>query len=177
MTYYDSRSTQAYHQVLEERYKGWTMKDKKQLQELADIFVKNAMRHQPSRTNPPHLGVPECGPGDPIFDIGREPVGGGISDASENLDKYLYGPRTLDDALAHARQCEITQQGDFSECVKRDVDDAHILRANEDLALLANEVLRLRSELSPLLSERIRKQQVQQEVRDFLDKNWARWSS
>lgn len=28
---------------------------------------------------------------DPIFDIGREPVACGIPDASENLDKYLYG--------------------------------------------------------------------------------------
>jgi hypothetical protein len=28
---------------------------------------------------------------DPIFDIGREPIACGISDASENLDKYLYG--------------------------------------------------------------------------------------
>lgn len=28
---------------------------------------------------------------DPIFDIGRNPVALGISDASENLDKYLYG--------------------------------------------------------------------------------------
>lgn len=28
---------------------------------------------------------------DPIFDIGTEPVTCGIPDASENLDKYLYG--------------------------------------------------------------------------------------
>ena len=28
---------------------------------------------------------------DPIFNIGRDPVSCGISDASENLDKYLYG--------------------------------------------------------------------------------------
>jgi hypothetical protein len=28
---------------------------------------------------------------DPIFNIGRGPVACGISDASENLDKYLYG--------------------------------------------------------------------------------------
>jgi hypothetical protein len=28
---------------------------------------------------------------DPIFDIGREPVTCGMPDASENLDKYLYG--------------------------------------------------------------------------------------
>jgi len=28
---------------------------------------------------------------DPIFNIGRNPVSCGISDASENLDKYLYG--------------------------------------------------------------------------------------
>ena len=28
---------------------------------------------------------------DPIFDIGKEPVTCGIPDASENLDKYLYG--------------------------------------------------------------------------------------
>ena len=28
---------------------------------------------------------------DPIFNIGRDPVACGISDASENLDKYLYG--------------------------------------------------------------------------------------
>lgn len=28
---------------------------------------------------------------DPIFDIGREPVACGIPDASEDLDKYLYG--------------------------------------------------------------------------------------
>ena len=28
---------------------------------------------------------------DPIFDIGREPVACGVPDASENLDKYLYG--------------------------------------------------------------------------------------
>lgn len=28
---------------------------------------------------------------DPIFNLGRDPVACGISDASENLDKYLYG--------------------------------------------------------------------------------------
>jgi hypothetical protein len=28
---------------------------------------------------------------DPIFNIGRNPVALGISDASENLDEYLYG--------------------------------------------------------------------------------------
>ena len=28
---------------------------------------------------------------DPIFDIGKDPVVSGVSDASENLDKYIYG--------------------------------------------------------------------------------------
>ena len=28
---------------------------------------------------------------DPIYDIGKNPVKLGISDASENLDKYIYG--------------------------------------------------------------------------------------
>jgi hypothetical protein len=32
-----------------------------------------------------------AGKDDPIFDIGREPVACGLSDASENLDKYIYG--------------------------------------------------------------------------------------
>jgi virulence-associated protein VagC len=31
------------------------------------------------------------GKDDPIYDIGKEPVVCGVSDASENLDKYLYG--------------------------------------------------------------------------------------
>ena len=28
---------------------------------------------------------------DPVYDIGRHPVKLGIPDASENLDKYIYG--------------------------------------------------------------------------------------
>jgi len=28
---------------------------------------------------------------DPLYDIGRNPVKLGIPDASENLDKYIYG--------------------------------------------------------------------------------------
>ena len=33
--------------------------------------------------------VPAC-KDDPIHDIGKNPVVSGVSDASENLDKYLY---------------------------------------------------------------------------------------
>jgi len=32
-----------------------------------------------------------AGKDDPIYDIGKEPVACGVPDASENLDKYLYG--------------------------------------------------------------------------------------
>ena len=32
-----------------------------------------------------------AGSDDPIYDIGKEPVTCGVPDASENLDKYLYG--------------------------------------------------------------------------------------
>ena len=32
-----------------------------------------------------------AGKDDPIFNIGKDPVVSGVSDASENLDKYLYG--------------------------------------------------------------------------------------
>jgi len=32
-----------------------------------------------------------AGRDDPIYDIGKDPVRSGVSDASENLDKYLYG--------------------------------------------------------------------------------------
>jgi hypothetical protein len=32
-----------------------------------------------------------AGKDDPIYDIGKDPVVSGVSDASENLDKYLYG--------------------------------------------------------------------------------------
>lgn len=28
---------------------------------------------------------------DPIFEFGKHPVKAGVTDASENLDKYLYG--------------------------------------------------------------------------------------
>ena len=35
--------------------------------------------------------VVPAGKDDPIYDIGKEPVESGISDASENLDKYIYG--------------------------------------------------------------------------------------
>jgi len=35
--------------------------------------------------------VMPVGKDDPIYDIGKEPVVCGVSDASENLDKYLYG--------------------------------------------------------------------------------------
>lgn len=28
---------------------------------------------------------------DPIFEFGRNPIRAGVTDASENLDKYLYG--------------------------------------------------------------------------------------
>ncbi len=31
------------------------------------------------------------GKDDPIHDIGRDPVACGVPDASENLDKYVYG--------------------------------------------------------------------------------------
>lgn len=32
-----------------------------------------------------------AGKEDPIYDIGKEPVACGVADASENLDKYVYG--------------------------------------------------------------------------------------
>jgi len=32
-----------------------------------------------------------AGKDDPIYDIGKDPVVSGVSDASENLDKYIYG--------------------------------------------------------------------------------------
>lgn len=32
-----------------------------------------------------------AGKDDPIYDIGKDPVTLGIPDASENLDKYIYG--------------------------------------------------------------------------------------
>jgi hypothetical protein len=32
-----------------------------------------------------------AGKDDPIFNIGQNPVVSGVSDASENLDKYIYG--------------------------------------------------------------------------------------
>jgi hypothetical protein len=32
-----------------------------------------------------------AGKDDPIYDIGKDPVACGVSDASENLDKYVYG--------------------------------------------------------------------------------------
>lgn len=35
--------------------------------------------------------VMPVGKEDPIYDIGKNPVRLGIPDASENLDKYLYG--------------------------------------------------------------------------------------
>jgi hypothetical protein len=35
--------------------------------------------------------VVPTGKEDPIYDIGRNPVKLGIPDASENLDKYIYG--------------------------------------------------------------------------------------
>ena len=35
--------------------------------------------------------VVPTGKDDPIYDIGKNPVKLGISDASENLDKYIYG--------------------------------------------------------------------------------------
>ena len=34
--------------------------------------------------------VVPAGKDDPIHDIGKNPVVSGVSDASENLDKYLY---------------------------------------------------------------------------------------
>lgn len=35
--------------------------------------------------------VMPVGKEDPLYDIGRSPVKLGIPDASENLDKYIYG--------------------------------------------------------------------------------------
>ena len=35
--------------------------------------------------------VTPVGKRDPIWDIGKNPVKLGITDASENLDKYIYG--------------------------------------------------------------------------------------
>jgi hypothetical protein len=35
--------------------------------------------------------VMPVGQEDPLYDIGRNPVKLGIPDASENLDKYIYG--------------------------------------------------------------------------------------
>ena len=35
--------------------------------------------------------VMPVGKEDPLYDIGRNPVKLGIPDASENLDKYIYG--------------------------------------------------------------------------------------
>ena len=35
--------------------------------------------------------VVPIGKNDPIYDIGKNPVKLGIADASENLDKYVYG--------------------------------------------------------------------------------------
>lgn len=35
--------------------------------------------------------VVPAGKDDPIYDIGKDPVASGVSDASENLDKYIYG--------------------------------------------------------------------------------------
>jgi hypothetical protein len=35
--------------------------------------------------------VVPAGKDDPIYDIGKNPVVSGVSDASENLDIYLYG--------------------------------------------------------------------------------------
>jgi len=35
--------------------------------------------------------VVPVGKDDPIFDIGKNPVALGVPDASENLDKYVYG--------------------------------------------------------------------------------------
>ncbi len=39
---------------------------------------------------------------DPIFQLGKNPVICGVTDASENLDKYLYG--SLLSANPHARR-------------------------------------------------------------------------
>ena len=32
-----------------------------------------------------------AGKDDPLYDIGKNPVVTGVNDASENLDKYIYG--------------------------------------------------------------------------------------
>lgn len=32
-----------------------------------------------------------AGKDDPVYDIGKDPVASGVSDASENLDKYCLG--------------------------------------------------------------------------------------
>ena len=32
-----------------------------------------------------------AGKDDPLYNIGKDPVACGVSDASENLDKYIYG--------------------------------------------------------------------------------------
>ena len=59
------------------------------------VSVPDAKRHQSGRSedlskNADDLDEP-IRADDPIFNIGRNPVSVGTSDASENHDKYLYG--------------------------------------------------------------------------------------
>jgi hypothetical protein len=61
------------------------------IDEFITLALQNAILNlQPSETQSPAL---EHNPGqttDPIGELGKNPVIGGISDASANLDHYLY---------------------------------------------------------------------------------------
>lgn len=52
-------------------------------------FLKGVKEVEVRQQNGLIVVVP-VGAKDPIFDIGKKPAKLGISDASENLDKYLY---------------------------------------------------------------------------------------
>lgn len=54
-------------------------------------FEPNQDRIEPSETSYETLRSRKIPIDDPIFDIGKNPVACGVPDASENLDKYLYG--------------------------------------------------------------------------------------
>ena len=53
-------------------------------------FLKGIKEVDIRRRNGVIVVVP-VGEKDPIFNIGKNPVKLGITDASENLDKYIYG--------------------------------------------------------------------------------------
>jgi hypothetical protein len=53
-------------------------------------FLKGVKEVDVRRQNGLIVVVP-VGAKDPIFDIGKNPVALGVPDASENLDKYLFG--------------------------------------------------------------------------------------